>query len=203
MISCKKDSIILDSPIGGNRFSSYGGFTCGLFFGFEPQKDDDYAVEVDASQSNPSLRFHRTRGVFYDYLRIPLGNKGMVKWDKNEKWEEERPINIFIDRKSVKLHKEYSFKINIYKNGKIIDKKNVTFTVALYKDRSSDDMAENGKLEKLCLDNWKNVKDFSKEGFRFVFEYPIKDQYNKPERLKEIKKAYDDCYIEDPDSDKY
>lgn len=200
MFSCKKDNIDLD----GGRSHIDGGLT-GLFaFHFDDSvKDDNYTVAVDASDLSPNLKFYHQKGVLYDHARTYLGNKGAVKWGDDKTWRAEDFIRIYVDMNSIQVGKEYKFKTSVYKNDRMVDSKIITFVPGLLDHRSSDDFPEWGCLKKICFSNWKNMAQHpGKSSFIIHFKYP-KGIYDGKESLKEAKRRYDDCYIEDPDSDKY
>lgn len=212
MLSCKKDKIRL----GGDGFGvrSDAEFHVALTFLSKEGETDDYSFEIDASESSPELSFHQVRYAKnhgrgeYKYFRFPsFGNKGMVKLDKSKKrpypYKKEPYVMIGINLKSIKIGKEQSFKVKVYQNDKIIDVKTVTFITVLgpYGDGSS--IAQAGVLEKLCISNWKNVEDVTKYSLVIDFKYPESKYDSNSEALKHLRKALDDCYIEDPDSDRY
>jgi len=85
---------------------------------------------------------------------------------------------------------------------RLAGRKTVTFVTLLgpYEDRSIE---RAGYLKKLCISNWKKIEDVSKGSFLLLLKYPKGKYDGNSEALKGIKKTYDDCYIEDSDSDRY
>lgn len=204
MLGCKRDNITLSPPGVGVHPS--GGFGAFLFFNFV-NDNDDYSVAVDASKSSPNLHFNDVR-IVYDasglarHTKHSLNNKATVelKKDFDDNGKEYRYVFIEIDTKLIKINKEYSFRIKVYKNSALIDNKIVTFNTGIgpYGDKKIMDA---GYLKKLCISDWRNFERVDKYGFRLRFKYP--GRYNEPKHLKNFKKTYDDCYVEGSDADKY
>jgi len=201
IFGCKKDNIKLN--VVGKGVHPNGSYYALLQFIFKGETDD-YSVEINTSKSSHGLNFFQSRiirdddGNFVKYLNFPsFGNKGVIKWKKDKKHPY---IMIGINPKSIVIGQDYGLGVKIYRNGKVIDSKVISFVTALYP--FSKDIRRAGYLKKLCISDWKNTESIIKTSFGLSFKYP-ESKYRTPKLLKELKKDYDDCYVEGSDADKY
>lgn len=202
--SCKKDDIKLKKiPKLINAEHPTSGFFPALRFEFGDE--DDYGVVVDGSKSSPKLNFYeqrvfKNRSGAFETTKLPsFGSKGVIK-------NKTGIVAVCIDLKSIKIGKEQSFKVGVYKNDKLIDGKIITFVIERYNfvDRH---IVNTGHAKKLCISNWLNIMFCTKESFELVLRYPYVGgspesvALNRKIRATSLRNRYDDCYLEEEDSD--